>query len=268
MNALVFINNKTEAKVTYLIKRLSILLEPMVDHVCEDLHYYKPLEDYYGKCFIYQNDNLEMVPFQLWEQKSVPDFIMYVTSQTQDIEWDIMLDILTHTIIYGKEVPTLLSELLENEKTVYQSMLDLFPKLLIVEEQSSVEIPNPNPIPTEYEYHEIDIPNADIKICEIRVPNVDRPFTLILHQFSIHGYKKLFTDLYSLSCWGVYQNNTFFLHKLWDHLQMQGNCNIEQLIQERKKDFEMGDQYPIIYRYPADQVKEYLTHLEPIPIVE
>jgi len=128
--------------------------------------------------------------------------------------------------------------------------------------------PEPKTVPAnyverdDYEFtYEVDH-DHDIAFCQIDKPFTDRPYTVVIRNYSQKGIVPVFTALYIAQSWGVASHDYAFLVKLWDYLELEiehGPLNLEQRL---KADIERcksnPELEPEVYRETLTQVREKL----------
>lgn len=72
-----------------------------------------------------------------------------------------------------------------------------------------------------YTFEKKYIKEADLMICQVTKPFVERPFTIVIDKFSENGYSKLFTDLFASNDFGYTFTNMKFLESVWKELGLQ-----------------------------------------------
>lgn len=96
-------------------------------------------------------------------------------------------------------------------------------------------IPGDPPKEDLYTHRVLDDPTRDLKIVEIDRNDGTRPYTILLHQFSHHGYLRLFQQLYSTGSWAftdsrtLTSTDTWFAKYLWKELGLPGEFKLEEL---------------------------------------
>ena len=168
-------------------------------------------------------------------------------------------------------------------KTIVQYLDAIFYGVITDELKAKFEelVPKPVPIQPEprpelkvveadYEYLEkddyefayvVDL-DCDLAICQVDKPHTDRPYTLVIRNYSSRDLAPLFTGLYVSQSWGVASHDYGFLVKLWGFLDLEkdhGPLNLEDRL---KQDIERCKSNPTLepemYRETLDQVKEKL----------
>ena len=133
---------------------------------------------------------------------------------------------------------------------------------------------NPDPVPEltvietpytekdDYEFSYIVDKDADLAICQVDKPNTDRPYTLVIRNYTTRGLEPLFTGLYVSQSWGVANHDYGFLVKLWGFLDMEKDYGPLNLEQRLKDDIEKCNSNPLlepeVYRETLEQVQEKL----------
>lgn len=73
----------------------------------------------------------------------------------------------------------------------------------------------------DYDFkYEIDC-DFDRCLLEVEKPYTDKPYTVVIREFSKKGFLPFFTALYVCTSWGVCNLDHLFLERLWTHMNMQ-----------------------------------------------
>lgn len=64
-------------------------------------------------------------------------------------------------------------------------------------------------------------------------PHTDRPYTTITRNFADRGHLPFFSSLFICHSWGTCDKDIIFLSKLWKHLEMKGEFNINKIVDDR-----------------------------------
>jgi len=149
-------------------------------------------------------------------------------------------------------------ELSDDLKNAFET---LAPSPIVYKPNPPESEPSP-PENEEYEFQYDTDSENDITVVEIIKPFTDRPYTLILRQFSKRGFAPLFTGLYIATSWGVCSKDYAFLEKLWTHLELQKTLGPIDLMNRLKDDINKCEEHPELepemYRETLDEVIEKL----------
>lgn len=109
-----------------------------------------------------------------------------------------------------------------------------------------------------YTFESKSIPEYDKVIVSVSKPDFNRPFTIIISEFSKNGYKNLFTDLFSSLDWGSVLDVNF-LNRLWKELKMCEEFNLDKRLEDRTKQFLPNEEgecpaEPQVYRMHIDDI--------------
>jgi hypothetical protein len=121
--------------------------------------------------------------------------------------------------------------------------------------------------PDCYGYRGRYIEDRDLYIYEVTKPFTDLPYTTVTPQFSEKGHKPFFTSLFICSSWGVANSDIQFLYKMWKYLEMEGECNLEEMYKERVDNCYPAPTHapepePVVYRRPMEVVLEQFHEKE------
>lgn len=247
------LNNKSAASI---INRLTKLYAPpLVDGVS---FYAQNFRDKYGKMngkyFRFEADQLLM-----FDQDSIgilqPEFVLSfdhgvkVTAK----DWKLVVQYLD-ALFFGELTDDLKARFEDLAPKPVDIKPDQTPEPMIVESTYTEK--------DDYEFSYIVDKEADLAICQVDKPNTDRPYTLVIRNYSARGLEPLFTGLYVSQSWGVANYDYGFLVKLWGFLDMEkeyGPLNLEQRL---KDDIEKCNANPLLepecYRETLEQVQEKL----------
>lgn len=246
-----FVNPKESYKMTDIVKKLQEHFEVYVDSVNLDpilmkAKYGDSVHRFFahdcGELIMYDYEVVDMIP---------PEFV--ITADRMDKEgWKAFFNFLKH-IFEGTEVD---QELMRQVKEmVGQKKCDLKVESSISEVGVEVN--------SEYAYDcEIDS-GRNMCFCQITKPYTDRPYTIVIRNFSENGLKPLFTSLFIDSSWG-FSRDVEFLEKLWKHLGLffeYGELDMgKELKDHTERCFPQGDgkcpeAEPEVYRMSINDLK-------------
>lgn len=117
-------------------------------------------------------------------------------------------------------------------------------------------------LPQFYEFNSKMLEDRDIAVFEIIKANTTTPYTTIIREFSVKGYKPLFTNYFACNAFRNDFIAIHFLMKLWEEF-MQGPMDLDQMLMEATEACYPGDSYipiaePEVYMKPMNQVLELL----------
>lgn len=102
--------------------------------------------------------------------------------------------------------------------------------------------------------------DVDIAFCQVCKPNTDRPYTLVIRNFSDRGLKSFFSGIFASTSWGVASHDYVFLQKLWKFLDMEkdyGVLDLEELLKDHVKRCTDGSEMePEVYRLSSKTVQK------------
>lgn len=108
----------------------------------------------------------------------------------------------------------------------------------------------------EYAYDTIWVPEDDILYAQITKPHTDRPYTVVVRNFTNRGISFIFTSLFACKSWGLCSHDYVFLNHLWKNLNASEPLDLEQKLKEHIKRCEDGEPEPEVYREKASSVYE------------
>lgn len=122
-------------------------------------------------------------------------------------------------------------------------------------------------VPEDYGFSCAHIEDRDMLLASIEKPYTDLPFTLVIREFKERGYLPIFSGLFISKAWGVCSADIVFLSKLWVHLKMKGEFNLEKIMEEAvarclPSDTHIPEPEPELYRRTIDEVKQTLAKKE------
>jgi hypothetical protein len=133
---------------------------------------------------------------------------------------------------------------------------------MLMEKADTDDIPMEEEESDNYQCNYVHYPKDDIALVEIRKPKTDRPYTVVIRQFSEKGFLPLFSSLFIADSWGCEQDK-LFLTKLWPYMKMEGVCDLEKLLQDHTEACLPGEgkiptAEPEVYRRTLDDTKAQL----------
>lgn len=247
-----FVNPRESYKMTDIVKKLQAYFEVYVDSVNLDPILMKAK---YGgsvhKFFAHDNGDLIMYDYEIVDM--VPPEFVVTTDRMDKQGWITFFNFLKQ--IFAEEEPDQM--LIDQVKDMVRQQ-----KCDLKHEASIRELENPK-VPTEYMFDcEIDA-GRNMCFCQITKPFTDRPYTLVIRNFSENGYRSLVTSLFIDSSWG-FSHDIEFLHHLWKHLGLIyefGELNLEKELKEHterctpRDDGKPPEKEPEVYRMSIEALK-------------
>ena len=164
------------------------------------------------------------------ELKLPPQMVVYFNVQqtVTDFEWD-QINQYLYNLMHGQGIS-------ERTKRCIKRMTDLVvtPEVLAA--------PEPPALPQFYEFNSRMIEDRDIAVFEITKANSTTPYTTLIREFSVKGYKPLFTNYFACN---AFKNDFIaiqFLMKLWEEF-MQGPMDLDQMLLEATEACYPGENY-------------------------
>ncbi len=123
--------------------------------------------------------------------------------------------------------------------------------------------PDQPTLPQFYEFNSKMIEDQDIAVFEIKKANCTTPYTTIIRQFSIKGYKPLFTNYFACNAFRKDFIAIQFLMKLWNEF-MEGPMDLDDMLKEATESCYPGENYvpiaePEVYNKSLEHVLELLN---------
>lgn len=181
-------------------------------------------QDWFRKNFdgpfrLYSFDQQNLITLDIDDMKQPVKFVIYFNQNEiiTEFEWYQIELYLTH-IIYEHPIT-------ERTKRCIERIRD---QQLTLKPFVSPQQPD---LPQFYEFKSHFIEEDDIALFEITKANSTTPYTTVVRQFSVKGYKPLFTNYFACNAF----RNDFvaitFLQKLWKEY-MQGPMDLDQLLKD------------------------------------
>jgi|JI7StandDraft_1071085.scaffolds.fasta_scaffold186244_2 hypothetical protein len=240
------------AENSYLIKTLENEgFVPMIDSVNgNNLQYLKTRYTTPHRFYIFGQDQslLSKIGEELNEK---PHLVIYFTQGdvVTDFDWD-QIDLYIHNLVFGHPIT-------DRTKRAIKKLVDEIARPKLVQQSAMPELPQ------YYECNSLTIEDRDIIIFEIKKANTLIPYTTVIRQFSIKGYKPLFTNYFACN---AFKNDNIaiqFLMKLWEKL-MTGPMDLDEMLKRATEDCYPGENYipiaePEVYNKSLQQVLEMLN---------
>lgn len=188
--------------------------------------------------------------FVVEELQVIPQFVIHFNQKRTitDFEWE-QINVYIHNLVYGHSMTDRTLRCIKKIREYIQQ-----PELLKGPEQPS--------LPQYYEFNSQLIEDKDIAVFEITKANSTTPYTTLVREFSIKGYKPLFTNYFACN---AFKNDFIaiqFLMKLWQEF-MQGPMDLDGMLKEATEACYPGENYvpiaePEVYVKPMKEVIEML----------
>ena len=109
---------------------------------------------------------------------------------------------------------------------------------------------------TDYSFDFKKFEKLDCIFYQLTKPNTDRPYVVLVNNFSKHGHRRLFSSMKLFDSWGVSKYDITFLVKLWEYL-LGGEPDFEKVTDEHIQDVMDGkEDEPKVWRKNMDLVIE------------
>lgn len=122
----------------------------------------------------------------------------------------------------------------------YRQLLDMFksqkeklPEQKV--EKRSIDETEEDLPSTDYSFDFKKFENLDCIFYQLTKPNTDRPYVVLVNNFSKHGHRRLFSSMKLFDSWGVSKYDITFLVKLWEYL-LGGEHEFEKVTDEHIQD--------------------------------
>lgn len=152
----------------------------------------------------------------------------------------------------GRLVERFLHAMLDERNHVPEEFFELVPKpTKIIGLQTKGVEPEAELIPDYSFDYKVDT-SVDIAFCQVCKPYTDRPYTLVIRNFSDRGLKSFFSGIFASTSWGVSSHDYVFLNRLWMFLDMEkdyGKLDLEELLKDHVQRCTDGSEMePEVYR--------------------
>lgn len=183
-----------------------------------------------------------------------PDFAIFYNNDIEKTldDWLLIKKYLSHVFDYSEMV----EEELELAKILIQPAIKLKSK-------TDFDVKSHAGDP-RYEFRMVHLDQKDIMLYEIKKPNTELPYTTVTRNYSMKGHLPFFTDLFICESWGVARADFSFLKKVWVHLEMDGDFDIDSLLKAAtEKCYPREDQIPEpepeVYRRDIETVVQQVS---------
>jgi hypothetical protein len=140
----------------------------------------------------------------------------------------------------------------ESRLEEYYELLDMFPAQK--EKRSIEETYEPEFVSTDYTFDFQKVEDLDCIFYQLTKPNTDRPYVVLVKEFSKHGHKRLFTSMRLFDSWGMSRHDIGFLYELWTYLVGGEKPDFDELLKEHVEDVLYGEEEPKVWRSNLDSV--------------
>lgn len=105
-----------------------------------------------------------------------------------------------------------------------------------------------------FEFKKVD--ELDCMFYQLTRPNTDRPYVVLVKNYSKHGSERLFSSMRMFDSWGASRHDISFLHKLWEHLGGKNGMwpDFDQILEDHVKACLEGEEEPKVWRNDLDTV--------------
>lgn len=240
-------STELDGKIVQLFEKEQFV--PTVDAIHgNDFHWL----EYHYKCphrfYIVTPD--EMKSCIVEELQITPHFVIHF-NQTQtitDFEWE-QINVYIHNLIYGYPIS-------DRTQRCIKRIRDFIVQPQLLKGPETPELPQ------FYEFNSQTFEDRDVAVFEITKANSTTPYTTLIREFSVKGYKPLFTNYFACNAF----KNDFvaiqFLMKLWEEF-MQGPMDLDEMLKQATEACYPGENYvpivePEVYMKSMDEVLEML----------
>lgn len=203
-----------------------------------------------SRCFMF-TDQWEMHVVE--EVDQVPHFVLSF-DETQLVlatDWDDIFSWVTH--IFNDS----------NPPELYEKIVQLIslPEKIVPESPKSISPPVSEP-DNSYSLRYIVDESRNIGVFEVTKPHTDRPYTVIIRNYSARTVLPFFTSLFVCTSWGVTNLDILFLYKVYEHMNLQpihGDLDLENRLKadiEKCKPSNPGgpEAEPEVYRTSIEEL--------------
>lgn len=253
LHVVVFTNPTPSTKQSLLVQKL-LHLGACVDAVHGTKEGYLT-SNYTNARFFFLSDFLSMcAPEELHMVQ--PDFVVAFNEDESisEKDWVCMERYLESLFVPSIQVS---SDILETGKALLQQYYTPAP-LVTPPENNAPELTQ------HYELYMKHIPERDTMLIQVEKPFCDLPYTVVIENYNRKGLKSFFTDLFIAQSWGVARKDYEFLTQVWEHWNMEGEYNLDQMLREATQQCfpdknEQPEPEPIVYRRPIENVVKTLA---------
>lgn len=142
----------------------------------------------------------------------------------------------------------------------YMELLDMHPaqkeKLpeQKVEKRSRDDTDTTDFVSTDYTFEYKKLEDLDCVFYQLTKPNTDRPYVVLVKNFSKHGHKRLFTSMRLFDSWGASRYDIAFMYQLWTYLEGGKEPDFDELLKEHVEAVLYGEEEPKVWRNNLDTV--------------
>lgn len=223
---------------------------PMVDNVNgNNLHYLQTRFISPHRFYCFAGDHLESKTGVELDKK--PHLAIHFNQGdiVTDFDWE-QIDLYIHNLVFGFAIN-------DRTKRAIKKLVDAIARPKVIKQSEMPELPQ------YYEFNSKMFEDRDIAIFEIKKANSQTPYTTIVRQFSIKGYKPLFTNYFACNSFRNDNIALQFLMKLWEKF-MTGPMDLEGMLKEATQACYPGEDYipiaePEVYTKSMQQVLEMLN---------
>jgi hypothetical protein len=112
-----------------------------------------------------------------------------------------------------------------------------------------------------YSFEFKKLKELDCVFFQLTKPNTDRPYVVLVKNYSKHGHKRLFSSMRMFDSWGASRYDITFLHKLWEWLGEEGGPDFDQILEDHVKACLEGEDEPKVWRnHLGNVVTDYIRN--------
>lgn len=142
----------------------------------------------------------------------------------------------------------------------YYTLLDMFPaqkeKLpeRKIEKRNRDDTDTNDFVSTDYTFEYKKLEDKDCIFYQLTKPNTDRPYVVLVKNFSKHGHKRLFTSMRLFDSWGASRYDVAFMYQLWTYLEGGDKPDFDEMLKEHVEAVLYGEEEPKVWRNDLDSV--------------
>lgn len=142
----------------------------------------------------------------------------------------------------------------------WYKLLDMFPaqkeKLpeRKIEKRSRDDTDTTDFVSTDYTFEYKKLEDKDCIFYQLTKPNTDRPYVVLVKNFSKHGHKRLFTSMRLFDSWGASRYDVAFMYQLWTYLEGGDKPDFDEMLKEHIEAVLYGEEEPKVWRSDLDSV--------------
>lgn len=113
-----------------------------------------------------------------------------------------------------------------------------------------------------YSFEFKKLKDLDCILYQLTKPNTDRPYVVLVKNYSKQGHIRLFSSMRMFDSWGTSKHDIPFLHQVWKHLGEEKEPDLDQILEDHVKACLEGEEEPKVWRNTLDIVfQDYIKKI-------